>query len=433
MSDRPKFNPRGSLETVLNVARDNRTRLLAANIYAINLAFNLIHQGQPLAVSAMHGIANMANAGLFSPDWHQFVDVWDFVGLGSQTGMYIAAGVLAANVLGGIGIREFQKMQGELPINIHDGIILADYGKGIPFFTHLGKTLAGKDDQLQNVVLARVTEEAPTRNADEKKLFSKWAANMGSVSEAWLDSSYWERAGAKEAKAIVINTNSTDESLLAASVIRSQVENTIGQIIVIDTDPDFSHTPDTLNLNIITDKSTNSTLINPFFEIASHVVQGLKGKNALMFMPHDGKKREEKQDIITSKLKQIGDKPTIYLDGITENGEGKGLAKALSFFNDDVTVTNDPSKANIVLHFGSGDITNDVDALLESKTENIPESALSLSVVFHADNEDTGLEHHDGAVSIQQAVNSKVIELIEPHVKKSTPLWNRIKKVGRKK
>lgn len=427
-NQRSKISSR-SFEAASHILENNTTRLLAAGIYATNVAFNMIHQGQPLAVSALHGIANMVNSGLYSVDWHQFTDLWDYAGLASQAGMYLTAGVVAGNVITKAYTHELRKMQGELPIKLHDGVLLADRGKHIPFFTHLGKMLRGKDAKLKNIALARVTTDEPNRSADEKQIYEHWAADRGEVSEAWLNSDYWQRAGAREAKVIVINTPKTDESLLAAGVIRSQIENTDGQIVVIDTDPEFHRAPEANELHTITGEY-NTIIINPFLEVASQVVAGLKKKDTSVFLPHDGKERLEKKTAVMAKLQTLSNKPVIYLDGVERGGDEKtGLTKALSYFGDDVEITLDPTQAEVVLQFGSGEITNDVDAVKKSENTDIPTNALRLAVVFNADNEDTAVINHEGTVSIQQAVNIKLQQIIEPHVKKSTPIWNKLKRL----
>lgn len=399
------------LQTVNSAINDYRSWLFGIGSWIVNTGFNHFDQHMPWMVSAFHGFGNMGNSGLFSPEFHNLESGVDVLGWTSQLGVYALAAIVVGNAVTKIGEHFILKQNGELPVKVKNGVIMADFDGGIDISYKFG-VAAQEGAKANNLILARVSEAHPNRTSKEKSQFKNWAAESGTQSSAWLDSEFWMRAGASDAKSIILNNQDVDASLLAAVVIRSQVGNNEADIVIIDNDPTLARVNKSNGDSVSVDKKTKATIVNPYISVVDLLLQGIENKNGETFLPKDGKVRENEKAALVQKLESLPPIPSIYLDGNVDDGEGRGLLESLLCHTDKVNIVTKPINADMIIHFGSGKLQEDIEALKVPTEKN--EKAITVSIPFFEDNEDTAISNgFDATVSIQHAI----INALLPHTK----------------
>ena len=411
-SERPRSNSlREGLQTFNLAINDYRMWLFGVGSWIANTGYNHFEQHMPWVVSAFHGFGNMANSGLFSPDFHNLENGADVLGWTSQLGLYALAGIVVGNAVTKVGEHFILKQNGELPVKVKDGVIVADYNGGLDIAYKFG--VAAQDGaKAKNLILARVSETSPARTGKEKTQFKNWAAESGTQTSAWLDSEFWMRAGASDAQSIILNNTNVDASLLAAVVIRSQLGNTKADIVVIDNDPTLARVKLNNGKSAVVDEKTKATIVNPYMSVVDLILEGIENKNVETFLPNDGKVRENEKTALVQKLESLPSIPSIYIDGNINEGEGLGLLESLLCHLDKINIVTKPTTADMIIHFGSGELQNDIEALKNPNEKN--KKAIAVSIPFFEDNEDTAISNgFDAVVSIQHAI----INTLLPHTK----------------
>lgn len=407
--------PPGKLEQVLDMLSTRRARIAAAAIYASNALYHRFGQEQGVLTSTFHGITSVFNAPMYSPQFHD--ELSNFLYSGSQSLMYVAVGVSAANAVNFIISKESEVREGKHTIRGNNSVILAQ-ADGLPLFVDLGQKLLEKG-KLTNLVFSK-TEPEPQRTAQEQAVFKVWVANAGGPERAFFDTRFWERSGAGKADAIVLNSSNLTPSLEAAIVIREQIQNRKADIIIITSE----NTKDEI------DQRTLAKIVNPYKEVIRALLQGLLNTNEEVFVPlvHLGLTTvEQKRQQLKDKLTKL-DKVKILLNGDLQGTEGKTLVAAFNALNAGLMLTDNPDEASVVLYFGNDNVLDDASVMEENPSDPFKDRSdvIRIRIPYARDNEDNALNHGDGTISLERATNDKLQEILEPKIKREMALQQRI-------
>lgn len=193
------------------------------------------------------------------------------------------------------------------------------------------------------------------------------------------------------------------------------------------------------------DERTGAYLVNPYLELAKSSVGGLKKGDVDLFIPQideaavsEGYKEVvgRKRESLAAKLSALKGKNTplnIYLNGDIEGEEGKGLIAALSK-QEGCSITRNPEETDMVYYFGSGKITDDSSVMAEVEKDpfRTNEKVIKLRIPFDRDNEDNALGHGDGTIFFERATNTRLTEILKPHVEYRLSLKDRLSRVIRR-
>lgn len=420
------------VEQVADLARERYVQAIVGGIWTVNAAYNYFAEKQTILTSVLHGITNFANTPLFSP---QFQGGIGKIGALSQEGMYFAVAGTAVGAISTVLDNRTKWREGRETITKKGSVILADCD-GLPLFVDLGQQL-NIEGQLGNVVLSK-TAESPERTATEQGIFKVWVANAGGAEKDFFDTRFWKRSGAKEASAIVLNSSNITSAEEAAVVIREQLANKKAVIVIITNNPDKLPA-------VQQDARTDAYLVNPYVELTTRSVAGLLNGEADLFIPQIDETivPAEYRDTVNKKRESLSAKLTalrgkskpikIFLNGDLQGDEGRGLSAGLRRLNQ-VSITESPEEADVIYYFGNGEITDDSSVMVED--ENDPfrnnDKVIKLRIPFDRDNEDNALGHGDGTISFERATNTKLTEILKPHVECRLSLKDRLSRILRK-
>ncbi|HKZ35322.1 MAG TPA: hypothetical protein VJ242_01290, partial [Patescibacteria group bacterium] len=165
--------------------------------------------------------------------------------------------------------------------------------------------------------------------------------------------------------------------------------------------------------------------INPFRSLTESVSQmnDASKHQQLAHMLTDGLPsglRESRQRQITKKLAGLSsEKIKVFLNG-SDGGEKQALVAAfnLDTVKDKVSLVKSAKKANLVLSFGKGEVTDDVS--VSQAAEDMKEAifadkidTLHLGLPFSWGNEDSVGAHAEGVISIQRLLAEEIAQRIK--------------------
>jgi len=419
-------------EQIVGLVRDRYVQAVAGSIWAVNTAYNFFSEGKDALTSVLHGVTSPANTPLFNPTFQGEIGK---LGAVSQGAMYFVVAGGAVGATAAVLDRRTQRREGRATITKGNSVILADCD-GVPLFVDLGRQLTS-GGRVKNLILSK-TGDAPQRTSSEQEVFGLWVANAGGSEKDFFDTGFWNRSGAKDADAVVLNSSNTTASREAAVVIRDQLGNKEASIVII------SNSSDDLT-STETDAKTGAHIVNPFVELTSRSIAGLLDGDVDLFMPQldetlvSQNYREEvnqKRTVLTEKLAFLHEKSEpikVFVHGDVHGREGKGLTAGFSRLNTCLVTTN-PSEADVVFYFGSGEITDDSSVMIEDANDpfRTNEKVIKLRIPFDRDNEDNALGHGDGTISLERATNAKLAEILKPHIELRLSLKDRLSRAIRR-
>jgi hypothetical protein len=430
---RPIHRERAAIiEQIADFARERYVQAIAGGVWAINAGYNFFVEKQDALTSVLHGITNPANTPLFTP---QFQGELGKIGALSQEGMYFVVAGAAVGATAIVLDNRTKWREGRGTITRKNSVILADCD-GLPLLVDLGQQLSS-EGQLGNVVLSK-TAESPQRTTTEQGLFKVWVANAGGAEKDFFDTGFWKRSGAKDANAIVLNSSNTTSAEEAAVVVREQLGNKKVAIVIISSSPGKLPVAEQ-------DERTGAYLVNPYVELTRQSVEGLLSGNADLFIhiinetavsAEYANAVKQKRTSLSEKLAALKAKSEgikIFLNGDLQGEEGKGLSAGLKRLNQ-VTITENPEEADVVYYFGSGEITDDSSVMVENENDPFKNNnqVIKLRIPFDRDNEDNALGHGDATISFERVTNTKLTEILKPHVEYQLSLKDRLSKIFRK-
>lgn len=404
-------------EQFASLAREGYVRLTASLILATNFSYNFFVEHQNWHRSALNGITSPFNSPLFTP---KFEGIMGELGAVSQSATFATVFAGLGGITAVILDNRTKNREGRAKNEVSGSVILAD-ADGLPIFVDFARQLS-QDGKLKNVVFAK-TEEDPVRTPEEQEQFKIWIANQGSAKREFFDTPYWERAGAIDADAIVLNTSNPKAALEAVAVIREELGNKTATIIIVSR---VSEQP----IGSEREKTPDALILNPYVELANQTVTGLLRADASAFLPQQVNPRNtssmtERRAKLQLKLNALDKSSiTVFLEGDRQGEEWDGLMEGIGM-NDDVQFTANIGEASVVLSFGNGDLEDDLSLMNGVSEENGP---IRIMLPFDRDNEENAIRYGDGTISFERALNTRLAELLKPHIKLKMTIKERLKR-----
>jgi|SRR3989344_5196399 len=318
--------------------------------------------------------------------------------------------------------------RGELPIIDPDGVLFFSAGFDLPLGEAIGKAVVGNVDTpgaAGNLYFAALYGNEQNRPSKPGQAFKK--RHYIAPADLQLnvtDTEVLRPTGALTAKTVILAAPN-DRVLEDIAITIKQQRGDEVRIIPLPQQMTSFEPYTTIDLDTGERTVLTEAPINPFRSLTESVSQmnDASKHQQLAHMLTDGLPsglRESRQRQITKKLAGLSsEKIKVFLNG-SDGGEKQALVAAfnLDTVKDKVSLVKSAKKANLVLSFGKGEVTDDVS--VSQAAEDMKEAifadkidTLHLGLPFSWGNEDSVGAHAEGVISIQRLLAEEIAQRIK--------------------